>query len=74
MPRQNYVPSYRSHKASGQAVVTLPDVVTGRRKDFFLGRHGTKESRVEYAQVLAEWEARGRRLDEPASLCPGTRS
>jgi hypothetical protein len=52
----NQVPSYRLHKQSGQAIVTL----NGR--DFTLGRHGTKESRDEYQRVTSEWLANGRRL------------
>ena len=64
MPRQTRIPSYRLHKQSGQAVVTLTDGL-GRRRDVLLGHHGTPESRVEYARVIAEWEANGRRL--PAS-------
>jgi integrase len=62
MARRNQVPAYRLHKHSGQAVVTLSDSVTGERKDHLLGPHGTSESRKEYAKVIAEWEARGRRL------------
>jgi hypothetical protein len=62
MPRpRKSVPSYRLHKQSGQAVVTLPDGLGGRR-DLLLGQHGTPESRTEYLRVLAEWEAAGRRL------------
>src|SRR5262245_17234001 len=61
MPRTPNVPSYRLHKQSGQAVVTLTDGLGGRR-DVLLGRHGTAESRQEYARVIAEWEANGRRL------------
>jgi integrase len=61
MPRQTHVPTYRLHKQSGQAVVTLTDGL-GRRRDILLGRHGTPESRAEYARTLAEWEANGRRL------------
>jgi integrase len=61
MPRHPSVPSYRLHKQSGQAVVTLNDGV-GRRRDVLLGQHGTADSRAEYARVLAEWEANGRRL------------
>jgi integrase len=61
MSRQPRVPSYRLHKQSGQAVVTLTDGL-GNRRDVLLGRHGTPESRVEYARVLTEWEAAGRRL------------
>lgn len=55
------VPSYRRHKQSGQAVVTLPDGLGGRR-DVLLGKFGTSASRKEYARVISEWEANGRRL------------
>jgi hypothetical protein len=41
------------HRQSGQAVVTLPDGLGGRR-DVLLGNHGTPESRAEYLRVLAE--------------------
>jgi integrase len=57
------VPSYRRHKQSGQAVVTLPDGLGGR-KDVLLGKYATKASRTEYARVIAEWEATGRRLPQ----------
>jgi integrase len=60
MPRRNHIPTYRLHKQSGQAIVTLPDGAGGRH-DVTLGPHGTTESRAEYARVLAEWEANGRR-------------
>jgi integrase len=49
------------HRQSGQAVITLPDGLGGRR-DVLLGKHGTPESRQEYLRVLGEWEANGRRL------------
>jgi integrase len=55
------VPAYRKHKQSGQAVVTLTDG-TGRRKDRLLGNYGTAASRLEYAKVVAAWEAGGRQL------------
>jgi site-specific DNA recombinase len=55
------VPSYRRHKQSGQAVVTLSDGFGGRR-DVLLGKFGTAESRKEYARIISEWEAAGRRL------------
>src|SRR5262245_18809066 len=58
--RSRSVPSYRRHKQSGQAIVTLTDGLGGRR-DVLLGKHGSKESRVEYARIIAEWEANGRR-------------
>jgi integrase len=64
MSRRSYVPQYRLHKQSGQAVVTLPDGFGGRR-DVLLGKHGSLESRREYVRVIDEWEASGRRL--PAS-------
>lgn len=58
MPRitTNRVPSYRLHRQSGQAIVTL----NGR--DFLLGKHDTPESRRRYDQVIAEWIANGRQL------------
>jgi integrase len=55
------VPSYRHHKQSGQAVVTLPDGL-GSRRDVLLGKYRSKESRLEYARVIAELEAAGRSL------------
>jgi integrase len=51
------VPSYRKHKQSGQAIVTLSG------KDHLLGKHGTKESRAKYDRLIAEWLADGRRLN-----------
>jgi integrase len=64
MPRRNTIPSYRLHKQSGQAIVTLSDGLGGRR-DFTLGEHNSAESRAEYARLLGEWEANGRRLPQP---------
>jgi integrase len=61
MSRSHHVPTYRRHKQSGQAIVTLPDGLGGRR-DILLGQYGTADSRHEYARVLAEWEAAGRCL------------
>jgi len=54
--RTNRIPSYRLHKPSGQAVVTL------NGKDFYLGKYDTPESRAEYERMLAEWLANGRTL------------
>ncbi len=42
-------PSYRLHKASGQAVVTID------RKDGYLGVHGTPESRLRYERLISAW-------------------
>jgi hypothetical protein len=61
MPKPPSVPSYRLHKQSGQAIVTLRNPATGQRRDVLLGKYGTPESRREYARVIAEWEAAGRR-------------
>jgi integrase len=60
------VPSYRLHCQSGQAIVTLTDGL-GRRHDVLLGAYGTTESRSEYARVIAEWEANGRRQPQTAA-------
>jgi integrase len=64
MPRQNHIPAYRRHKSSGQAIVTLTDAISGARKDKLLGPYNTAASRTEYARVIGEWEARGRRLED----------
>ena len=47
------LPKYRLHKASGQAVVTF----NGR--DFYLGPHATKTSKIEYDRLIGEWLAHG---------------
>jgi integrase len=52
MPRSR-VPSYRIHKPSGQAVVTIR-AATCERRDVYLGAHNSPESRREYARILAE--------------------
>jgi integrase len=53
---KNDVPSYRRHKASGQAVVTL----NGR--DHYLGAWNSPQSKAEYERLIGEWLVRGRRL------------
>jgi integrase len=50
------LPKYRRHKATGQAVVTLSG------KDFYLGPHGSKASRMQYDRLVCEWLEAGRRL------------
>ena len=55
-------PSYRLHKPSGQAVVTLDG------RDFYLGRYGTATSRAEYDRLIAEWLQNGRVLPAAADL------
>ncbi len=49
MPKR--IPSYRRHKASGQAVVTL----SGR--NIYLGKHNSAASRRGYSRIIAEWTA-----------------
>jgi integrase len=49
-------PSYRLHKPSGRAVVTIDG------RDYYLGVHGSNESWAEYDRIIAEWLANGRRV------------
>lgn len=53
-------PSYRKHRPSGQAVVTLDG------RDFYLGPWQSKASRQEYDRLTGEWLANGRRLPRSA--------
>jgi hypothetical protein len=48
------IPSYRRHKQSGQAIVTLTDA-GGTRRNVLLGKWNLKAGRTEYARVPAEW-------------------
>lgn len=50
------VPSYRRHKPTGQAVVTI----NGR--DIYLGKWNSSASRAEYDRLVAEFLANGRQL------------
>jgi len=59
------VPSYRLHKASGQAVVTLNGT------DIYLGKHGLESSLRNYEKVIAHWLANNRR--SPAASGPHAR-
>ena len=52
MPRKFQVPSYRLHRPSGRAVVTL------NGKDVYLGAFDSAESKAEYRRVTGEWLAR----------------
>src|SRR5690348_15260089 len=63
MPRQPRIPSYRLHKPTGQAVVTI------NGKDHYLGRHDTPKSHSEYKRLIAEWLA-NHRLDIGPSDVP----
>lgn len=53
------IPSYRRHKGSGQAVVTL-----GKR-DIYLGPYNSARSRREYDRLIAEFLASGRSAPVP---------
>jgi integrase len=62
VPRpRNHVPSYRFHKQSGQAIVTVP-LPDGGRRDMLLGRYGSPESKEHYERILAQL-----RVAEPAA-------
>jgi hypothetical protein len=41
MSHKPRIPAYRLRRQSGQAVVTLTDAVTGRKKFDHLGKHST---------------------------------
>lgn len=57
MPRRPLrIPSYRRHKPSGQAVVTLDG------RDLYLGKYNTASSRQAYDRVINEWLAHERSL------------
>lgn len=58
------IPSYRLHKASGQAIVTLGG------HDHYLGLFGSPASRHEYERILGEWLSNGRRA--PSAAKSGT--
>lgn len=63
MPKLNSrVPSYRKHKPSGQAVVTLNGM------DHYLGPYGTKASHQQYDRLVGEWQANGRCLDDSEAI------
>jgi integrase len=54
MPRRHRTPSYRLHKPTGQAVVTIDG------RDHYLGLHDTPKSRAAYDRLIGEWLASGR--------------
>lgn len=55
------LPSYRLHKATGYAVVTLGG------RDHYLGPHGSPESLETYKRLISGWTAAG-----PATACATT--
>ncbi len=48
------IPKYRLHRHSGLAVARFNGV------DYYLGKHGSQESRDEYDRLLGEWMMKGR--------------
>jgi len=54
------VPSYRLHKNSGQAIVTLNGT------DHYLGPWQSEASRAKYDRLIREWIAAGRTTAQPA--------
>ncbi len=66
MPRtstRSRIPSYRCHKPSGRAVVTLNGT------DHYLGPYESAISKAEYDRLIGEWLANGRRLSLPDNEC-----
>lgn len=63
-------PSYRRRRGSADAIVTLMDCVTRKRRDYHLAAYGSPESREAYHRVIAAWEANGRRLPENEAASP----
>lgn len=59
--RKPRVPSYRLHKPSGNAVVTLAG------KDIYLGTYNSTESREAYDRRIGEWLASGRQAPAPSA-------
>jgi hypothetical protein len=63
----NTVPSYRRHKRTGRAIVTVRDHLGSRRDILLLGAYGSAESRWEYDRIKATVTANNGRM-------PATRS
>jgi len=61
MARRQHLPSYRLHKPSGQAVVTI------KGKDHYLGGFETPESRDRYGALISELLTSGRPVEKRAA-------
>src|SRR6188768_1244830 len=59
------IPTYRLHRPSGQAVVTLAG------HDHYLGPHGTPASKQAYDRLIGEWLAAGRHPPRQAARPDG---
>jgi integrase len=60
--RRSRIPSYRLHRSSGQAVVTI----NGR--DCYLGLYDTADSQRKYDLLIAEWLSKGAKASTPAAM------
>src|SRR5688572_24926556 len=58
--KEGQLPSYRLHKQSGQAIVTLSG------KDVLLGKYGSASSKAMYRRLTSEWLA-GHGMPNPKS-------
>ena len=59
-------PKYRQRTDYPEhAIVTLTDARTGKRRDYWLGAFGSRQSKERYHRLLAAWEANGRVLPDP---------
>jgi integrase len=58
-------PSYRQRPGYTQALVTLTDSASGKRRDYWLGEANSPQSREAYHRLIAEWEGNDRRLPDP---------
>lgn len=56
------VPSYRHHKPSGQAVVTI------KNRDIYLGKWNSASSKTEYDRIIAEFLTHGRELRDEVDI------
>ena len=65
MPRLVHkAPSYREHKASGNAVVTI------NGGDIYLGEYKSPASRQKYDRIIKEWKANHGTVTKPAGRRP----
>jgi len=51
--------AYRSRKGTSQALVTLTDWVTKKRRDYWLGEYATPESGEAHHRIIADWTIGG---------------
>ena len=64
-------PAYRQRRDyPDHAIVTLTDARSGKRRDYWLGTYGSRQSKERYHRLLAAWEAGGRELPDPRDDAP----